>query len=55
MTVQEALNIADSGDRTLDDPLVVLADHVRALEAELLIHREADVEIKALLAKFHDK
>jgi hypothetical protein len=31
MKTQEALAIADSGDRTLDDPLVVLAEAYRRL------------------------
>lgn len=31
MNVNEALNIADSGDRTKDDPLAILAEEVRRL------------------------
>lgn len=35
MTITEALNIADSGDLSPDDPLIVLALRVRELEDAL--------------------
>jgi hypothetical protein len=36
MTIDEAINVADSGDRTDNDPLAVLAEEVRRLRGEVV-------------------